>query len=324
VFFVPEPDSNQLPPLEKRPLVTFALLAYNQEKFIREAIEGAFSQTYEPLEIIISDDCSTDRTFDIIKDLSNKYTGPHKIIINKNETNAGLINHVNLLFERSIGEYSILAAGDDVSPPDRVSLTTSEFLNNNSLYAVHSNALKINENGTAIDEWVPPIIKNKTKKLDIANANAIHIGATAAYKKSIYDIFGPINNRDTYEDLALGFRAYLLNGIGHINTCLVKYRYNIGISSELTPSYNDTNQRLKSIIHRTATLQQWKCDCEKLQTMLSMKLVRLIDIQLIHLHARQYFYQDPKKLISWLFSRRAKPALHAISSEVKYMIGIIK
>lgn len=40
------------------PLVTFALFAYNQEKFIREAVEGAFAQTYESLEIILSDDCS--------------------------------------------------------------------------------------------------------------------------------------------------------------------------------------------------------------------------------------------------------------------------
>ncbi len=35
-----------------RPLVTFAISAYNQEKFIHEAVEVAFAQTYEPLEII--------------------------------------------------------------------------------------------------------------------------------------------------------------------------------------------------------------------------------------------------------------------------------
>lgn len=38
---------------EERPLVTFALFAYNQEKYIRRAVVGAFSQTYEPLEIIM-------------------------------------------------------------------------------------------------------------------------------------------------------------------------------------------------------------------------------------------------------------------------------
>ena len=52
-----------------RPLVTFALFAYNQEQHIREAVDGAFSQTYEPLEIILSDDCSTDRTFEIMQEI---------------------------------------------------------------------------------------------------------------------------------------------------------------------------------------------------------------------------------------------------------------
>mgnify|MGYP005853322247 CR=1 FL=1 len=51
-------------PAPDRPLVTFALFAYNQEQYIREAVEGAFSQTYEPLEMILSEDCSNDRTFE--------------------------------------------------------------------------------------------------------------------------------------------------------------------------------------------------------------------------------------------------------------------
>ena len=48
-----------------RPLVSFAQFAYNQEKYIREAIEGAFAQTYEPIEVILSEDYSTNRTFEI-------------------------------------------------------------------------------------------------------------------------------------------------------------------------------------------------------------------------------------------------------------------
>ena len=53
----------------ERPLVTFALFAYNQENYIRAAVEGAFAQTYQPLEIILSDDCSKDRTFEIMQRL---------------------------------------------------------------------------------------------------------------------------------------------------------------------------------------------------------------------------------------------------------------
>ena len=71
----------------EKPLITFALFAYNQERFIREAVEGAFSQTYSPLEIILSDDCSPDRTFEIMKEMAAEYTGPHTIVLNRNEKN---------------------------------------------------------------------------------------------------------------------------------------------------------------------------------------------------------------------------------------------
>lgn len=52
---------------DRAPLVTFAVIVYNQECFIEEAIEGVFTQIYyHPLEIILSDDCSNDHTYQII------------------------------------------------------------------------------------------------------------------------------------------------------------------------------------------------------------------------------------------------------------------
>ena len=49
-------------------LVTFSLLCHNHERFIREAVRSALAQDYEPLEILISDDHSTDATLDIIQE----------------------------------------------------------------------------------------------------------------------------------------------------------------------------------------------------------------------------------------------------------------
>ena len=74
----------------ERPLVTFALFAYNQERFIREAVEGALSQDYSPLQIILSDDCSIDRTYEIMREMAAAYEGSHEIVLNRNEENLGL------------------------------------------------------------------------------------------------------------------------------------------------------------------------------------------------------------------------------------------
>src|SRR5690554_5258536 len=103
----------------ERPLVTFALFAYNQEKYIREAIEGAFSQTYEPLEIILSDDCSTDRTFEIMQQMAADYEGRHNVILRRSSENRGLGLHIQDVAALAHGRFIVVAAGDDVSLPPR-------------------------------------------------------------------------------------------------------------------------------------------------------------------------------------------------------------
>ena len=52
--------------MNDKPLVSYCIVSYNAEKFIQEAIESALNQDYYPMEIIISDDCSTDNTDEIV------------------------------------------------------------------------------------------------------------------------------------------------------------------------------------------------------------------------------------------------------------------
>ncbi|MEO8343813.1 MAG: glycosyltransferase family A protein, partial [Gallionella sp.] len=101
------------------PLISFILLSYNQEKFIEEAVKAALRQTYEPLEIIISDDVSADRTYEIAKAVVDQYRGAHRVILRKNAKNMGINPHINLAVKEAKGEFVVIAAGDDVSLPER-------------------------------------------------------------------------------------------------------------------------------------------------------------------------------------------------------------
>src|SRR5260370_42237196 len=97
-----------MPESSSKPLLTFAVAGFNQESFIREAVEAAFAQTYAPLEIVLSDDCSEDRTFEIMCEMAKAYRGPHRVVLNRNPT------------RRSIGGriYSIIQdAPGGVVPP---------------------------------------------------------------------------------------------------------------------------------------------------------------------------------------------------------------
>src|SRR5258706_790207 len=105
----------------KRPLLPFVVATFNQEAYVRQAITNAFAQTYSPLEIIISDDCSRDRTFIIASEMAATYKGPHTIRLNRNPTNFGIGGHVNRIMELCRGALVIAAAGDEVclSDPDQ-------------------------------------------------------------------------------------------------------------------------------------------------------------------------------------------------------------
>lgn len=114
-------------PLVRSPTITLALFAYNNEPYIREAVEAALAQNYDPLEIILSDDGSSDRTFEIIQDTVAGYEGPHSVRLNRNARNMGLAAHVNRVFEMVSGDIIMLAAGDDISLPSRAADTIEAF-----------------------------------------------------------------------------------------------------------------------------------------------------------------------------------------------------
>jgi glycosyltransferase involved in cell wall biosynthesis len=211
---------------QDRPLITFALLAYNQERFIREAVEGAFSQTYTPLEIIISDDCSTDRTFEIIKEMSAGYRGLHTIILNQNEHNLGISGHVNRIMEIAKGELIVGAAGDDVSLPNRVSTVHKRWKGSNKQNkSIFTNMMVINQQGNILDPWLPSEYSvDYFLKEVVYNGTLTVIGCTHAWAKELFDLFGPLPPSISREDYVIPFRALILGSIEYLDIITVKYR----------------------------------------------------------------------------------------------------
>ena len=135
--------------------VSVILIAYNQECFVRDACESILSQSCEPIEIILSDDCSTDETFSIMQDIVGNYSGPHRVILRRNERNLGLVEHINTVVNLCSGEIIVYAAGDDISVNDRV-LRTVDLFDNSSALIVHSGVMEIDELGKEIVYVDPP------------------------------------------------------------------------------------------------------------------------------------------------------------------------
>jgi glycosyltransferase involved in cell wall biosynthesis len=221
---------------ENNNLISFILLSYNQENYIRDAIQGALNQTYEPLEIIISDDCSSDKTYEIILQELKKYNGKHTIKLNKNENNLGIVQHFNHVFKNlAKGKYFALAAGDDISLPNRIKVSF-DLLNENKLLCISSNAIIIDHFGNESKGCM----KKKSNSLKIFTINDynkkinfnIH-GASKFFDRIVFDYFDELNIDAQSEDTTLTFRSLLLGKIGYYGNPLIKYRrHDNNISNE--------------------------------------------------------------------------------------------
>ena len=219
----------------QKPLLTFAVGAYNQERFIREAVESAFAQTYSPLEIILSDDCSKDRTFEIMREMAAAYRGPHKVVLNQNPVRKSIGGHINRVVEISHGELILSAAGDDVSLPERTARCFQAWEETERQpVSIHSDVIQIDENGKQIerryqateDSSELPITHQFVKPVDyLENFRPLVFGAAHAYSRRLFTAFGGLPEEVLHEDTAIPFRALVLSGrFVYIKQPLVKYR----------------------------------------------------------------------------------------------------
>lgn len=305
-------------------LVTFALFAYNQEQYIREAVEGAFSQIYEPMEIILSDDCSSDRTFEIMQEMAAAYRGPHRVRVRKNIRNLGLIKHVNNTIEGSNSEFIVMAAGDDISRSDRASCIMDAFARSPEIDLVHSSVLVIDQDGNEGGRNRPPFTELNIDPRSLSISSSVYIGATGAIRKRLYEDFGPIREHATYEDLILGFRASLSEGLYYIDKDLVSYRQNIGVSSQFRNNKGSRQgRRISYLNHRLATLRQRNADVQLCKHPYAAEIARNIGVELRRTQAKLSYHNAPVHLLCLLASRDAFSQIKAISSETKFILGII-
>ena len=101
--------------MKNSPLVSIAVLSYKNTEYLNECLASIFSQTYDNIELIISNDGSDD--FDT-SSISNNLNGMKRynisnIIINKNKHNMGTVKHCNTVLDLSAGKYIMFIACDD-------------------------------------------------------------------------------------------------------------------------------------------------------------------------------------------------------------------
>lgn len=215
----------------KNPLISYVVTAYNIENFIEESVKCAFAQTYSPLEIVLSDDCSTDKTFEIMQRMAAEYEGPHKIVLNRNEENLGITRHMNKAYlELATGEIIVAAHGDDISAPERTQKSWNFLSSHPDFTACSFNINAINENSDFLKEHSTIINNLITYEFNTKSTANIPAPSRAFYKR-VMERFGPLNDDCPTEDELISFRSLLLGKNAFLPDIMVKYRKHTGSNS---------------------------------------------------------------------------------------------
>jgi glycosyltransferase involved in cell wall biosynthesis len=247
-----------------KPLVTFAVFAYNQEQFIAEAIRAALKQNYEPLEIIISDDASTDSTYELIDDSCRDYIGPHSLTTQRNNSNLGIANHVNKLVGQAQGDLIVLAAGDDISFPERTTKIVEYWEEFDRPAVVYSGSVVIDSSGAHVFDsheqkrrlpnsaiFEQPGLTS-AKRFLVEKDRYPYIGASQAVTRSLFEVFGKLPSNVRTEDATIGFRSMLVGGRLFIPEELLFYRLHSAAASSVVnapveDSHRATEQRYSDL-----------------------------------------------------------------------------
>lgn len=243
--------------MNNHPFVSFCVFSYNQENFILDALNGAVSQEYDNMEIIVSDDCSKDRTQEIIDVFVASYKGNHKIVVNKNTTNMGIAQHVNkVLYEIAKGDIIVVAAGDDKSLPNRVSLTVDYFLRFPEIASLSFLSQAADERLVPRADYDSLSYRPHTYTIltinDYLNFNiGCFSGDSRALRRSVIESFPPLSYA-LAEDYFLYLRSLMIGSVCYIRENVLLRRLHDNNVSSIVP----TRDRCKR------NLMQFKADIE--------------------------------------------------------------
>jgi glycosyltransferase involved in cell wall biosynthesis len=130
------------------PLVTIGLPVFNGEKYLERSLDAILAQTYENIELVISDNASTDRTESICR----RYAAKHqKIRYSRNDANIGVFRNNNKVIELGTGEYFMLAGHDDLRSPEQIARCVAVLEENPQYVMAYVATTYIGENDEELD-----------------------------------------------------------------------------------------------------------------------------------------------------------------------------
>jgi glycosyltransferase involved in cell wall biosynthesis len=209
-----------------KPLVTIGIINYNCIRFLHKCIESYLSQSYENIEIIIVDDCSTDGSVEVLKELEQCNKKIRCIYHEKNSGGPSLA--IQEVIQKASGEYFQWIASDDYANTSAVQKFVDYLEKTNNDY-VYCNFKIIDENNTIRSYWnyTLPTLNEMVFRI-FKNSSGI-IPMNGLYRLEFFrknGITWSVYRNNEYSCDTINSLNFIKNGMkyGFINESLIYYR----------------------------------------------------------------------------------------------------
>lgn len=197
--------------------VSIAMATYNGSEYIIEQLNSLAKQTRLPDEVIITDDCSTDNTINLIENFAKD--SPFPIYLFKNKENLGYSGNFNAALAKTTGELVFLSDQDDVWFPHKIETVLNHAEINTDALIIMNDALLTDANLNSSN--VTKLGQIKSGGLPISS---FVMGCCCAIRRDLLDICLPIHKDYSSHDGWLVSFAIALNSRVIINEVLQFYR----------------------------------------------------------------------------------------------------
>jgi glycosyltransferase involved in cell wall biosynthesis len=134
--------------IERPPRVSIGMPVFNGEPFIEQAIDSILAQSFEAFELVVVDNHSTDRTYEICQAYAAR---DPRVRCVRHRQNYGHVHNFNAAFRLSWGRYFKWAACDDILAPDFLVRTVEVLDRDPSVVLAYPDMPKIDQHGRAVD-----------------------------------------------------------------------------------------------------------------------------------------------------------------------------
>lgn len=244
-------------------MISVIVAVYNGEKYIIDQLESIRNQDLQVDEVLITDDCSTDETYQLCNSYINKNKLNDKWKIKRNSHNKGYFKNFMDGISETSGDIIFLADQDDIWKKEKTKVMCS-YLLNNKILSLTSTFDIMAANGKILNyhQKHPYHVKNGIRKIKISEFLRFpnYLGMTMAIKRELFDNINYENINLISHDIFINLNACYLNGLYYLDIPLTIRRVYKSTSyletkTEITQKYHGNAQIFK--------LSRKKRYCEK-------------------------------------------------------------